>query len=87
MKGLHVAFALMLLTGTASAQAINLLKGDGLPKTMDEIQKEAEVEEAYKKKMKQIPDQKAPSDPWGNVRNTDAPKSANTTAKRKQNSQ
>jgi len=47
MKGLHVAFALMLLTGPALAQGgINLLKGDGLPKTMDEIQKEAEVEAA-----------------------------------------
>ena len=74
MKGLHVAFALMLLTGPALAQGgINLLKGDGLPKTMDEIQKEAEVEAAYKKKMKEIPDQKAPSDPWGNVRSSDAP--------------
>ena len=49
MKGLHVVLALMLLTGTASAQAINLLKGDGAPKTMDDIQKEREVEEAYKK--------------------------------------
>ncbi len=81
MKGLHVALALMLLTGTASAQAINLLKGDGQPKTMEEIQKEKEVEEAYKAKMKQIPDQKGASDPWGAVRGADAPK--NTTTARK----
>jgi hypothetical protein len=81
MKGFYVVLALLLLTGSASAQGINLLKGDGLPKTMEEVVKEKEVEEAYKQKMKQIPDQKAPSDPWGNVRGSDAPK--NTTTARK----
>ena len=86
MKSLHVVLALVLLTGTASAQAINLLRGDGAPKTMDDIQKEREVEEAYKKQMKQIPDQKATNDPWGNVRGAEAPKKNSPTA-RKQNSQ
>jgi hypothetical protein len=74
MKCIHVALAFTLLAGPASAQAINLLKGDGAPKTMDEILKEQQVEEAYKKKLKEIPDQKASSDPWGSVRAADAPK-------------
>ena len=83
MKGLHVAFAILLLTGSASAQGINMLKGDGEPKTMEDIVREQEVEEAYKKKMKQIPDQKASSDPWGNVRGSEAPKSTTTARKPK----
>jgi hypothetical protein len=83
MKGFYVVLALLLLTGSASAQGINLLKGDGLPKTMEEVVKEKEVEEAYKQKMKQIPDQKAPSDPWGNVRGAEAPKTATTARKPK----
>jgi hypothetical protein len=83
MKGFHVALALILLAGPASAQGVNLLKGDGLPKTMEEIQKEFEVEEAYKKQMKKIPDQKAASDPWGTVRSTEASKSATPARKPK----
>ncbi len=83
MKGVYVVFALVALAAPASAQGINLLKGDGQPKTMDEIVKEKEIEDAYKQKMKQIPDQKASSDPWGNVRAADAPKNATTTRKPK----
>ena len=75
MKYVYVALAFTLLAGPASAQAINLLKGDGMPKTMQEVVKEQEIEDAYKKKMKEIPDQKASSDPWGNVRSADTPKS------------
>jgi len=83
MKGIYVALALMFLTGSASAQAINLLKGDGLPKTMDEIVKEKEIEDAYKKKMKEIPEQKGSSDPWGSVRSSEAPKNAPAARKSK----
>ena len=85
MKGTYVALALMFLTGPASAQAINLLKGDGLPKTMEEVVKEKEIEDAYKKKMKEIPDQKGSSDPWGSMRSSEAPK--NTPATRKSKTQ
>jgi hypothetical protein len=83
MKSLHVALALMLLTGSASAQGVNLLRGDGEPKTMEQIVKEQEVEEAYKKKMKQIPDQKGASDPWGNVRGAEPAKTTTTARKPK----
>jgi hypothetical protein len=82
MKGLHVALALMLLTGSASAQGVNLLRGDGEPKSMEDIVKEQEVEQAYKKRMKQIPDQKGPTDPWGNVRSTEPAKTTTTTARK-----
>jgi len=51
-------------------------------KTAVEKTAEKDAKEAYKRALQNIPD-KGPSDPWGTVRTTDAPKSAATTTKSK----
>jgi hypothetical protein len=45
-------------------------------KTPDQIEKEQAADRAYKESLKKIPNAKAPADPWGNARSTDAPKAA-----------
>ncbi|HWX30941.1 MAG TPA: hypothetical protein VNZ53_26330 [Steroidobacteraceae bacterium] len=45
-------------------------------KTPEQIEKEKAADRAYKDSLKKIPDSKAPADPWGNARATDAPKAA-----------
>jgi hypothetical protein len=45
-------------------------------KTPEQIEKEKAADRAYKDSLKKIPDVKAPADPWGNARATDAPKAA-----------
>jgi hypothetical protein len=75
MKVFRVAAVFALLTGPAYAQSpsINLLSE--LPsKTPDQIEQEAAQQKAYKDSLRKIPDAKAASDPWGNVRSTDTPK-------------
>lgn len=65
------------LSGPARAQGlppINLL-ADGPGKTQEEKDAEEARDKAYKETLKKIPDAKVSSDPWGNVRSTDAPKS------------
>ena len=75
--------AIMLLASPAFAQIpkLNLLQ-DKPGKTQEEKDAESAQEKAYKDSLKKIPDQKAPSDPWGSVR-SDAPsapaKSASST--------
>jgi hypothetical protein len=62
----------------AQAQAINLMP-ELRSKTPDEIERERRIEEAYKAKLRTIPDaQKA--EPWGNVRG-EAPKQAKPSAR------
>ena len=70
----------MLLASPAVAQVpkLNLLQ-DKPSKTQDELDAEKAQDKAYKDSLKKIPDQKAPSDPWGNVR-SDAPAPAKSTA-------
>jgi hypothetical protein len=75
------------LTGPARAQQlpnINLL-ADGPTKTPEEREADEAKEKAYKESLKKIPDAKGSSDPWGGVRNADAPKTpaAKTTASSK----
>lgn len=76
MKILRVAamIALMMM-GRAYAQAphINLLQ-DTPSKTQEEKEQDAIKDKAYQDSLRKIPDAKAPSDPWGTVRNTDTPK-------------
>ena len=78
MRILSVAAALVLLTAPAFAQQdihINMLSE--LPsKSPEEREQDAIREKAYKESLKKIPDSKATSDPWGTVRNNDAPKAA-----------
>ena len=40
----------------------------------EEKEQDAVREKAYKESLKKIPDSKSSSDPWGTVRNSDAPK-------------
>lgn len=85
MRVLRLAAAMMLLASPAVAQIpkLNLLQ-DKPSKTQDELEAEKAQDKAYKDSLKKIPDQKAPSDPWGNVR-SDAPapaKSASTPKKK-----
>jgi hypothetical protein len=67
--------AIMLVASPAFAQIpkLNLLQ-DKPGKTQEEKDAESAQEKAYKDSLKKIPDQKAPSDPWGGVR-SDAPSS------------
>ena len=76
MRVFRVAAIAMLLASPAFAQIpqMNLLQDNKPPKTQEEKDAEAARDKAYKDSLKKIPDVKAPSDPWGNVRSTDAPK-------------
>ena len=75
MRALRLAAAIMLLASPAFAQIpkLNLLQ-DKPGKTDDEKNAEAAQDKAYRDSLKKIPDQKAPSDPWGSVR-SDTPSS------------
>ena len=87
MKALRLAAAIMLLSSPAFAQVpqLNLLQDNRPAKTQEERDAESATDKAYKDSLKKIPDAKAPSNPWGTVRSTDAPaaKSASSKAKAK----
>jgi len=87
MRVFRIAAAVVLLASPAFAQIppVNLLQ-DKPGKTQEEKDAEAARDKAYQDTLKKIPDAKAPADPWGNVRSTDAPKApakAATSAKPK----
>ena len=77
--------ALALAAGPAVAQMttpnINLIP-ELQSKTPEQKEQEAAKDKAYRESLKKIPDAKASNDPWGGVRNADAPKPA-TAAKPK----
>ena len=77
LAGLFLAGSFLAgLSGAARAQnlpPINLL-ADGPGKTQEQKDAEEARDKAYKETLKKIPDAKVSSDPWGGVRNTDAPK-------------
>jgi hypothetical protein len=76
MRVFRIAAVFVLLTGPAYAQLppINLLS-ETPSKTPEEKEQEATQQKAYKESLKKIPDAKASSDPWGNVRSgADTPK-------------
>jgi hypothetical protein len=77
MKIFRIAAAIALLAGPAYAQTppINLLQ-DGPDKSPAQRAAEEVRDKAYKESLKKIPDAKAPSDPWGNVRSGDAAKTS-----------
>ena len=67
--------AVVLLTAPAYAQAPNInLMPELQSKSPEEKEQEAQQQKAYKESLKKIPDAKASSDPWGNVRSVDTPK-------------
>ena len=42
----------------------------------EEREREAEQQKAYRESLRKIPDAKTSSDPWGNVRSVDTPKTS-----------
>ena len=79
MRVFRIAAVFALLAGPAYAQNesphINLL-ADQPSKTPEQLEQEAAQQKAYKDSLRKIPDAKVSSDPWGNVRSTDAPKTS-----------
>ena len=84
MKVLRAAALLVLLTGPAYAQMpdINLIP-EVRSKTPEEIERDKQLDKAYKDSLRKIPDAKASNDPWGTVRSTDTPKAAPAKSKTK----
>jgi hypothetical protein len=82
MKVFLAAAMIAMLAGPACAQsnanAPRTLEQMMDAKTPDQIEKEQAADRAYKDSLKKIPDAKAPADPWGNARSSNAP---TTTAK------
>jgi hypothetical protein len=75
MRILGAAAVVVLLTGPAYAQAPNInLIPELASKTPEEKEKEAAEQKAYRESLRKIPDAKVSSDPWGNVRSVDTPK-------------
>ena len=79
-----LAAAIMLVASPAFAQIpkLNLLQ-DKPGKTQEEKDAESAQDKAYRDSLKKIPDAKAPSDPWGTVRSTDAPAKSASSPKPK----
>ena len=83
MRMLSAAAVVVLLTVPAYAQSPNInLMPEFQSKTPEEKEQDAIKEKAYKDSLRKIPDAKASSDPWGNVRSTDTPKAAAAPAKK-----
>jgi hypothetical protein len=75
MRILGAAAVIALLTVPAYAQAPNInLIPELQSKSPEEKEAEAARDKAYKESLKKIPDAKVSSDPWGNVRSGDTPK-------------
>jgi len=79
MRILSAGAVIALLTGPAYAQMqtpnINLIP-ELSSKTPEEKEQEAVRDKAYRESLKKIPDAKTSSDPWGNVRSVDTPKTS-----------
>jgi hypothetical protein len=86
MRILSAAAVVVSLTMPAYAQMstpnINLMP-EFQSKTPEEKEQDAIKEKAYKDSLRKIPDAKASSDPWGNVRSSEAPKAAAPAKKSK----
>jgi hypothetical protein len=77
MRVFRIAAVMVLLTAPAYAQTPNINLLSDLPsKTPEEKEQEAAQQKAYKESLRKIPDAKASSDPWGNVRSVDTPKAS-----------
>ena len=77
MRVFRTAAVFVLLTGPAYAQTPNInLIPELASKTPEEKEADEVREKAYKESLRKIPDPKVSSDPWGNVRSVDAPKTS-----------
>jgi hypothetical protein len=80
MKIFRAAVLIALLATPAYAQMPNVnLIPETPSKTQDQIDQEKVQEKAYRDSLRKIPDAKASSDPWGDVRSSDAPKAEKRT--------
>ncbi len=78
MRILGAAAVIALLAGPAYAQMmpnVNLIP-EVVSKTPEEKEQEATQQKAYRESLKKIPDAKVSSDPWGNIRSVDSPKTS-----------
>lgn len=69
------AMMTLLLAGPAYAQRGAPAAPQEPPKSQTQIEQEKASENAYKKSLRNIPDQ-PPADPWGGARAVEAPKAA-----------
>ena len=84
MRILSAAAMMVLLMAPAYAQMPNVnLIPEVASKSPEEKEQDAIKEKAYRESLKKIPDAKTSSDPWGTVRNNEAPKAAAAPAKPK----
>jgi hypothetical protein len=77
MKIFRAAALLALLTGPAYGQMSNLNlmpSEEKKARTPEEIEQDNVKDKAYRESIRKIPDAKAASDPWGNVRGSDSRK-------------
>jgi hypothetical protein len=82
MRVIRVAAMIVLLSGPAFAQHVQKAGEADNEKTPGEIQTEQQAKQAYERSLKSIPD-KGATDPWGAVRNNDAPKATGKAASTK----
>jgi hypothetical protein len=76
MKILSAAAVIAMLAGPAYAQGPNVNLMPDLPsKTAEEKEADAIKDKAYKESLRKIPAAQGSSDPWGNVRSAETPKS------------
>jgi hypothetical protein len=77
MKIFRAAAILFLLASPAYAQAPHLnLVPELTSRTPEEKEQDAIKDKAYRESLKKIPDAKGSSDPWGNMRSADTPKTS-----------
>jgi hypothetical protein len=76
MRVFLAAAVMVLLAGPAYAQSQSVPRYGETDKTKSpqEIEADREAEKAYNRSLGNIPD-RGPSDPWGNVRSDNSPKS------------
>lgn len=81
MRVFLAAIVIASLAGPAFAQQKPVPKyGELEGKKPHEIKAEKEAEEAYKRSLGRIPEQKGSSDPWGTVRSESPPKTSEPKA-------
>ena len=84
MKIFRLAAVFAMLVSPAYAQTPNInLIPETQSKSPEEKEQEAAQQKAYKESLKKIPDAKASTDPWGNVRSVETPKDASNVSKPK----
>ena len=82
MRVIRVAAMIALLSGPAFAQHVQQAGEPDKENTPGQIESDKRAKGAYEKSLGNIPD-KGSTDPWGAVRNNDAPKATGKAASAK----